>query len=208
MKNRSRGFTLMELMVVLTVAGVILAIGAPSFGEFRRSNRMAGVANDFLVGVQVARSEAIKRQAGVSMCPSANPEAENATCADTSFVGWIVFADPNNNCQREDAEAILHVGARVDTSPNPVTRTRSVSDGDCIGFAATGFTRQVPGPGLLTAQHTLFCDERGDKPQPGTQLSSSRGIEVTPTGRARVTREMESGEEKLDGFEIVCGGGA
>ena len=62
MKNRSRGFTLMELMIVLTLAGIILALGAPSFGEFRRNNRMAGIANDFLVGVQIARSEAIKRQ--------------------------------------------------------------------------------------------------------------------------------------------------
>lgn len=209
MKNRSRGFTLMELMVVVTLAGIILALGAPSFSEFRRSNRMAGIANDFLVGVQVARSEAIKRQVGVSMCPSETPEADDATCdADGAFVGWIVFADPNNDCQRQTGEEILQAGSRIDTSPNPATRNYAVSDGACIGFAATGFTRQTPGPGLARAEHTLFCDERGDGPQPGTILSSSRGIEITATGRARITREMQSGEQRLAGFAITCGGGA
>jgi len=210
MNNRSRGFTLMELMIVVAVVGVILAIGAPSFGEFRRSNRMAGVANDFLVGIQVARSEALKRQTGVSMCPSSNPEAAAAVCTtDKDFAGWIVFADPNNNCQREvddEREIVLQIGPRVDTAPTAARRTTSVADGNCIGFAATGFTRQTPGPGpeIMTARHTLFCDDRGDAPQPGSELSSSRGVDLSATGRARITREMKDG--KLDGFDIGCGG--
>jgi type IV fimbrial biogenesis protein FimT len=207
MKNRSRGFTLMELMIVLTVAGVILAIGAPSFGEFRRSNRMAGVANDFLIAVQVARSEAIKRQVGVSLCPSATPDADNASCtANKDFSGWIVFVDPNNNCQREfPAEQILQAGSRIDTGPNPDTRTTSISDGNCIGFAGTGFTRTAPGPGLDTAHHTLFCDgRRANSAQPGTTLSAARGIDVGQTGRARVTRDIE----EIEGFDLACVGEA
>ena len=162
MKNRSRGFTLMELMIVLTVAGIILAIGAPSFGEFRRSNRMAGVANDFLVGDPDRALGSLKRQTGVSMCPSANPGRGGCRVhSDANYVGWIVFADPNNNCQREIAdpsvEVILHVGSRVDTATNPARRTTAVSDGQCIGFAATGFTRLTPGPGSRDgAAHTVL----------------------------------------------------
>lgn len=206
MKNRSRGFTLMELMIALTVAGIILAIGAPSFGEFRRSNRMAGVANDFLIAVQVARSEAIKRQMGVSMCPSATPDAADATCtADKDFGGWIVFTDPNNDCQRQPVpeEEILQVGSRVDTGSNAGTRTTSISDGNCIAFAATGFTRPAPVAGFVTARHTLFCDgSRANTAQPGTTLSAARGIEVGPTGRARVTRDMD----EIANFGFACVG--
>ncbi len=205
MKHRSRGFTLMELMIVLTLAAIILALGAPSFSEFRRSNRMAGISNDFLVGLQIARSEAIKRQISVSLCPSENPESEDAVCtAANNFSGWIVFADPNNNCAREDTEVILQVGERIDTGTNPATTTTSVSDGNCVSFAASGFTRPEPGSSTEPMRHAVFCDGRGNVKQPGTNLSSSRGIELTVTGRARITRDI--GE--IDGFTFDCPGGA
>jgi type IV fimbrial biogenesis protein FimT len=188
---------------VLTLAAIILALGAPSFGEFRRSNRMAGIANDFLVGVQVARSEAIKRQASVSLCPSDNPADDDAACSTVKdFAGWIVFADPNNNCQREDTEVILQVGERIDTAANPSTRMRSAADGNCVSFAATGFTRPEPGSDTDAMRHTVFCDGRGNVKQPGTDLSSSRGIELTRTGRARITRDIE----EINGFALVCPG--
>jgi type IV fimbrial biogenesis protein FimT len=202
MKHRSRGFTLMELMIVLTLAAIILALGAPSFSEFRRSNRMAGISNDFLVGLQVARSEAIKRQASVSLCPSQNPgDDEAAACtAERDFSGWIVFTDPNNDCQRDDTEELLQVGERVDTGVNPATRTTSAADGTCVSFAATGFTRPEPGSGTLPMRHTVFCDGRGNTKQPGTELSSSRGIELTVTGRARITRDIA----EINGFAVEC----
>ena len=82
MKSRSRGFTIVELMVTLSIAALILAIGAPSFNEFRRNNRLTGTANDFLGAVQTARTEAIKRQLQVSVCPSANPNDASPTCTN------------------------------------------------------------------------------------------------------------------------------
>jgi type IV fimbrial biogenesis protein FimT len=204
MKHRSRGFTLMELMVVLTLAAIILALGAPSFGEFRRSNRMAGVANDFLVGVQVARSEAIKRQSTVALCPSANPADDAPTCiTDNNFAGWIVFTDPNNNCQRDDSEIVLQVGERIDTGTNPSTVTTSDADGNCVSFAATGFTRAILGDDLTAMRHAIFCDgTRANTKQPGTDLSSARAIELTVTGRARITRDVA----EINGFDVDCPG--
>ena len=74
----------MELMVTLALAAVVLGIGVPSFREFSRNNRMVTIANDFLAGVQVARTEAIKQQVtagGVALCPSTNPGDANPTCA-------------------------------------------------------------------------------------------------------------------------------
>src|SRR6185312_8110600 len=87
MNNRSRAFTLFELMVVLALAAVILGLGAPQFREFTRNNRMVTVANDFLGGIQTARTEAIKRQlakGSIAICPSANPDDDQPSClADT-----------------------------------------------------------------------------------------------------------------------------
>ncbi len=187
MKTRSAGFTLMELMITLALAAVILSIGAPSFTEFRRNNRLTSVGNDFLGAVQTARSEAIKRQVPVAVCASANPDDAAATCSGGAFTGWIVFADPDNNCDRDAGnpalEPVLRVGDTIDPSLTPA------STGSCVSFAATGFSQVIGGGPMAT--NTLFCDDRGKALQAGTNLSAARGIEVGLTGRSRVTRENE-----------------
>ena len=73
MKNRSHGFTLIGAAGHARHRGIHPGLAAPSFNEFRRNSRLTGVANDFLGAVQTARTEAIKRQLPVSICPSANP---------------------------------------------------------------------------------------------------------------------------------------
>lgn len=185
MKTRVSGFTLMELMVVMTLAGAILAIGAPNFNEFRRNNRMTGVGNEFLGAVQTARNEAIKRQLPVVVCPSDDPGADDADCSGGAFTGWIAFVDPDGNCERSTAdpdEAIVRVGATIDPALSVA------SNGICLSFGANGFLQAVAG--VDTATNTTFCDDRGTATQEGTALSAARGIVVTPTGRSRVTRDV------------------
>ncbi|HQX79388.1 MAG TPA: GspH/FimT family pseudopilin, partial [Steroidobacteraceae bacterium] len=93
------GFTLLELMIVLALAAVILAIGAPSFTEFRRNGRLTADANDFLTAVQRARTEAVKQQRTVSLCATDDPLAVAPACSgNADFSGWIVFSDPDDNC--------------------------------------------------------------------------------------------------------------
>ena len=185
MKTRNTGFTLMELMIVLALAAVILAIGAPNFNEFRRNNRLTGVGNDLLGAVQTARNEAIKRQVPVAVCASANPGDDDAECSDADFTGWIVFADPDNNCARNDAdpdEDVIRVGHTID----PALTVNST--GSCVSFGANGFRQTLAG--IDTAGNILFCDDRGTAEQAGTGLSAARAIEVSATGRSRVTRDL------------------
>jgi type IV fimbrial biogenesis protein FimT len=207
MKHRSRGFTLMELMLVIALAAVILGIGAPSFREFSRNNRMVSVANDFLGGVQTARTEAIKRQlpvGGVAICPSGNPDDATPTClaaSTTKFDGWIAFVDTNNNCARDAAnplEIVIRVGARIDLENTATSYRKSISNGSCISFAGNGFIRTDTGRPAAT--RTLFCDDRKNTLQPGTQLSVARGIDVTNTGRARITRD----KTEISNWTVSC----
>lgn len=186
MKNRSHGFTLMELMIVLTLAGVILAIGAPNFAEFRRNNRMVSVANEFLGAIQTSRNEAIKRQVPVSICPS----DDTATCTSGPFRGWIAFADPDGDCLRNTpaSEPLIRAEPRIDENNSSVRYVSANSTGICISFGANGFRREVAG--RATARRVLFCDERGNDQQSGTSQSAARGLEVTQTGRGRVTRNI------------------
>lgn len=207
MKTRSQGFTLMELMLVIALAALILGIGAPSFREFLRNSRMVTIANDFLGGVQTARTEAIKRQlpvGGVAVCPSDNPGDANATClsaATRQFNGWIAFVDTNNNCVRDPAimaEILVRTGPRIDLDNTAKEYRKSVSNGSCISFGASGFMRTDTG--RQAATRTLFCDDRGNTKQGGTQLSIARGIDLTATGRARITRDVT----ELSTWPVSC----
>jgi Tfp pilus assembly protein FimT len=193
MRN-TEGFSIIELMIVVLLATIILGLGAPSFAEFQRNNRLSGAANDLLGTIQTSRTEAIKLQQTVSICPSADSSLPKAVCSAGPFLGWIAFIDANNNCTREEGENIVRVGVNI-TSPagNPVV---AVSNGTCISFAATGFLREMQNPAPLTATHTLFCDKRGgavdgaSSVPDGPKLLYARGVDVSLTGRSRVTRDQ------------------
>ena len=71
MRHTSRGFTLIELMVVVTIAGVMVGIGMPSFKNFVAGQRVKTAAGDFSTAAIYARSEAIKRNAEVGLVAAA-----------------------------------------------------------------------------------------------------------------------------------------
>ena len=83
-----RGFTLIELMVTVSIVATLTLVAAPSFNDAFLSNKLASYANNFVASAQLARSEAIKRNATVTLCRS----ADAATCATSGGwqQGWIV----------------------------------------------------------------------------------------------------------------------
>jgi len=183
------GFSIVELMIVVLLAAIILGLGAPSFADFQRNNRLSSAANDLLGIIQTARGEAIKRQSPVSICTSLDPSAISPECGGNSFLGYIAFDDPNGNCVREPNELLLRSGVKLENPPgNPLN---VVSNGTCLSFAATGFRQPLEN----SATQTLFCDNRGMKedgssrPPDGPAVVYARGVDVSITGRARVTRD-------------------
>ena len=101
------GFTLIELMVVLVVISVLITIGVPSFRTIMADNQATSAANELLYALQVARTEAVKQNVTVSLCPSSN----QATCTGNGswHVGWIIFVDNNANGTRENTEQLIRV---------------------------------------------------------------------------------------------------
>ena len=64
------GFTLLEMLVTLTVLGVLMTLAAPSFSSFVLSNRLKTIAFELVVSLNYARSEAIKRNVDATVTPS------------------------------------------------------------------------------------------------------------------------------------------
>jgi type IV fimbrial biogenesis protein FimT len=196
MPRLQRGFTLMELMTAITLAGIVLAVGAPSFQDFQRNARLTSAANEFLGAAFTARAEALKRQVPMAVCPSDNPSDASPTCSDGEFTGWIVFVDTDNDCLHTDDEAIVRAQPTLDAA---VTTS---SDGVCLSFAANGFRQVIAGRD--TVSHALFCDDRGNVPIDAGDLAAPRGIEVQPTGRARITRSHTEITDWEAGFAVAC----
>lgn len=67
--TRSPGFTIIELMIVLVMIGVMVAIAAPSMRDLVVRMRVKGAASDLHTSLVLARSEAIKRNAGMQLVP-------------------------------------------------------------------------------------------------------------------------------------------
>lgn len=85
--GRRNGFTLIELMVTVSVAAVLLAIGIPSLSRLIASNRIATQTNEFVGALNLARSEAVRRSQFVSV---------RSTAGTIDFSGgWKIFIDPD-----------------------------------------------------------------------------------------------------------------
>jgi type IV fimbrial biogenesis protein FimT len=90
--KRTSGFTLLELMIGITLIAILMALAIPSFRDFTSSNRVTAANNDLITALNLARGEASRRSSPVTICAS----ADGTTCADATnwASGWIVFQNP------------------------------------------------------------------------------------------------------------------
>jgi type IV fimbrial biogenesis protein FimT len=170
----ARGFTLIEMMVVVTIALVLAMVAAPSFQSIFLSNKLAAFTNDFVASTQVARSEAIKRNQVVRVCRS----ADGATCAGSGTwqQGWIVFADTNNNGTVDSGETIIRTEPAISTDYLFQCPTNITCTGTNYSLAF-----QASGAGSDTAT-LMLCRAT---PSAGSQ---ERTISLGPTGRTTITK--------------------
>jgi type IV fimbrial biogenesis protein FimT len=132
-RSAQRGFSLMELMFAITILGILLGLGAPSFARMARENRVTTLTNDFVTTFAMARSEAARRGVPVAVCPS----DDGSTCTeDVDYsVGWILFTDDFGNAGEADlGDQIIDVAPAL-----PETYTL-IGDQEFIRFFPNGLT--------------------------------------------------------------------
>jgi len=181
--SRNRGFTLIELMTTLTVAGILATLAVPSFTTFIKNNRLITQANDFVTALNVARSEAIRRGNRVTVCKSSNQVS--CTTAGNWDQGWIVFADVN------DDGVVTNPGTNV-LRVHGLLGANTTLKGDAalvnyVSYVSSGATQQIGGTTSATQSGVVvLCDDRGF-------VSESKGVQISATGRVSASSAASTG---------------
>jgi type IV fimbrial biogenesis protein FimT len=131
-RGSTAGYTLVELMVVITVAAIILAYGIPSYNSVITQNRMASEINDLANAMDLARSSAIRQGVNVTICASATPTSTTPppSCSGSSkwSTGWIVFTDipSNQTYSTASGDALLQVHGALSSGDTLTGETGAV----------------------------------------------------------------------------------
>ena len=156
------GFTIVELMVVVAIAGLVMAFAIPAMGNFIKNERLVTQINTLVGHLAYARSEAVTRRQQVILCASSN----STSCLGADWAaGWILFIDADNSSTFTANEVILRAKATLEGSNTLVSSTGSMIIYDNRGFSPNS-------NGVFS-----LCDDRG--------AAHVKSISITNTGRVR-----------------------
>lgn len=191
--HRARGFTLLELMLSVTIGAMLIGLGVPSFQNFVRASRITSNANELLTAVYTTRSEAIKRRATTILCFTTDPNVALPDCGGDGSQGWVVWVDvanpavPSANDRNGRVDAGEPIVMRHAALPDTLrTQTRPVGNAGYLAYAASGTARAIPAAGAQVAGITI-CDDRGNALVSAPDTSAARGLIFSAAGRPRVT---------------------
>lgn len=150
-----KGFTLLEVLVTISVVAVLIGVAVPSIDSFVQNNRLIAASNDLVSAMHIARSEAIKNNTRVTVCASSN----GTTCATNGDWkdGWVVFLDGGGN---------------GDTVGTGIACSSSNVGSDCLLRSHDGYTDPQLSITALNDSNAAAYDF----------TFTSRGTPKTPTG--------------------------
>ncbi|MEX2132118.1 MAG: GspH/FimT family pseudopilin [Pseudohongiellaceae bacterium] len=165
---KQSGFTIIELLITVSIVGILAALSLPSFVDTIESMRTNSQAKTLLSALNLARSEAIRRGANIAMCAS----GDGADCeADAWSEGWIVFQDNN-------ADADGDAGS-VDAGDEIIRVYENIGGGSTMTFTVDLFEYDSQGFNATGALQTILICPSTDN------ADNARSIEISAAGRGR-----------------------
>lgn len=154
----SAGFTLVELLVTLTVLVLGTLVVMPALSDFSARNRIVSIEGDLMATIALARSEAARNGLPVLLVAASGGATGNAYGG-----GWRLVLDSNGNGLADSSETEL----RVHESPGNEVKVDGSSP---VVFAASGYLNPV------SAVTLTICRRSGS--------SAGLAITITPSGQA------------------------
>ena len=175
-----RAFSLHDALVTLAVVSTFTAIAVPSLQQFVSNQRMNSAVNSLITALHFARSEAIKRNENVTLCPSVDGrDCLDTDASDTAWEnGYLLYLDRNENDTPDADETVVHI-----FGPSTGLRIRSSSGRNHVTYRSNGM---ASGSNLSFT----FCTTNNS--------SLPRTVIVANSGRVRTS------SKRADGSLIVC----
>lgn len=181
--SRTRGFTLLELMITVLVIAILTAIAWPSFRDFMHRNAVTAQANQILASLQYARNEAVSRRYPTGLCGTTTDNS-CPSAGDPDFEdGWLVWRDitlngtPSYDSSKDEL-------LRVTQAQNGVSiRAFGGTSAGVIAFDQRG---AVIGAGGTT--NIVVCAKKSASDPLGanTQTAPGKYVRVDASGRVTV----------------------
>ncbi len=174
---QAKGFTLVELMVVLAMLAITMAFAVPNFIEMIANNRISSSTSDFIGALQLAKAESASRITPVTICKK-NSASTACVAGGDWEQGWIVFTDADASGSVDPGDTVLHAHEAL----NPrITFKGTAGVTDFITYTPSG-TTSINGAEIL-----MMCDDRGFS-------DSALGVLITITGRGNALKAENTGE--------------
>lgn len=186
---QQRGFTLLELLITVAVAAILIAVAVPSLTTFIQDSRDTAESDSLISSLEYARSEAVKEDADVEVCASANvstvTNGANATCSgSTSWsTGWIVATA---------AGTVLQVGAPLGGSNTLSSKFNGAGISE-VTFMPNGFVQAAGGNGEYLTTYFTLCDPRG--------ATYARDVEISAIGSVQAS---SNAGYTVNGTALTC----
>lgn len=162
------GFTLLELMVTISIMAILLAVALPSFQGSLRSNRVSTTSNELLASLSLARSEGIKSTRGGGVC--ASPDGASCPAAATWNQGWMVWTEKDGDGVFDNDETVVRYSQGK-------AQLRVTGSAATVAFDGRGRIMGVAGAAPVPASIGVV---------PEGVTTPVRCVEVNITGQARV----------------------
>lgn len=192
----SAGFSLIELMVAITLLAILTLLATPGFSDWTRNNRLRSTAESLRSDLQTARAEAIRRNTGTRL---QFVSSLDASCAlSTSVAIWVVNAGISQTPAGACGNAPSATSTPYLISKSPIESSKSsdlvlTATRSTVGFDALGRQSATSNPTTSVATLTVQLTSASSTCVASGGSVRCLNVIVSPGGDARICDPARSG---------------